>query len=89
MNKLGGPPPEKPILSFWHASVAKNAAAEFAMQCELERGTNFRDIVLCNLDGDNVMLLQFPTHVLDTYRQNLSNGSFLMSAQFLTQLVSI
>lgn len=49
------------MLSHWHASVAKNAAAEFAISSELARGTPIRHILLCNLDGDNIMLQNFPT----------------------------
>jgi hypothetical protein len=51
----------KPMLSHWHASVAKNTAAEFAISSELAQGTSMQEILLCNLDGDNIMLPNFPS----------------------------
>ena len=48
------------LLLHWHASVAKNTAAEFAIDEEIKKGSNIRDILLCNLDGDNIMLQTFP-----------------------------
>jgi len=59
------------MLKFWHASVAKNTAAQFAMWAEMARGTKLRNIMLCNLDGDNVMLSGYPTEIMDTYRSDL------------------
>jgi hypothetical protein len=44
----------------WHASIAKNTAAEFAISEELAKGSRLREILLCNLDGDNIMLRTFP-----------------------------
>jgi hypothetical protein len=51
----------RPPLLHWHASIAKNTAAEFAISEELVKGSDIRDILLCNLDGDNIMLRTFPT----------------------------
>ena len=51
----------RPLLLHWHASIAKNTAAEFAISEELAKGTYLRHILLCNLDGDNIMLRTFPT----------------------------
>ena len=51
----------RPLLLHWHASIAKNTAAEFAISEELAKGTCLRHILLCNLDGDNIMLRTFPT----------------------------
>lgn len=51
----------QPMLSHWHASVAKNTAAEFAISSELAQGTSMQQILLCNLDGDNIMLPNFPS----------------------------
>ena len=48
------------VLLHWHASVAKNSAAEFAVTTEIHHGTNLRNLLLCNLDGDNIMLPNFP-----------------------------
>ena len=48
------------LLLHWHASVAKNSAAEFAVATEIRRGITLRNILLCNLDGDNIMLPNFP-----------------------------
>ena len=50
----------RPILLHWHASIAKNTAAEFAISEELAKGSHLREILLCNLDGDNIMLRTFP-----------------------------
>ena len=55
----------RPILLHWHASVAKNTAAEFAISEELAKGSRLRDILLCNLDGDNIMLRTFPIGVME------------------------
>ena len=54
----------KPILEHWHASIAKNAAAEFAIRGELGRGKGLRSILLCNLDGDNIMLPSFAPAIM-------------------------
>ncbi len=56
--------PHRKQLLHWHASIAKNTAAEFAVAQELQRGTNLRDIFLCNLDGDNIMFPNFPTSLV-------------------------
>ena len=48
------------VLLHWHASVAKNSAAEFAVTTEIHRRTNLRNLLLCNLDGDNIMMPNFP-----------------------------
>ncbi len=61
---LGELHPHRKQLLHWHASIAKNAAAEFAVAQELQRGTNLRNILLCNLDGDNIMLPNFPTSLV-------------------------
>jgi len=49
-----------PVLEWWHASVAKNTAAKFAVEQELLRQTNLKDLFLCNLDGDNMFAGTFP-----------------------------
>jgi hypothetical protein len=49
----------------WHASIAKNTAAEFAISEELAKGSYLRDILLCNLDGDNIMLRAFHTAAME------------------------
>ncbi len=65
---LGESHPHRKQLLHWHASVAKNTAAEFAVAQELQRGTNLRNILLCNLDGDNIMLPKFPTSLVSQTR---------------------
>lgn len=50
----------KQVLWYWHASVAKNTAAQFAIESELALGTPLNKLMLCNLDGDNIMLGSFP-----------------------------
>ena len=54
----------KPRLLHWHASIAKNAAAQFAIETELSKGSDIRDILMCNLDGDNIMLPGFPASAM-------------------------
>ena len=55
----------RPLLLHWHASIAKNTAAEFAISEELAKGTYLRHILLCNLDGDNIMLRTFPIAAME------------------------
>lgn len=54
----------KAVLRFWHASTAKNTAAQFAIRKEMDRGA-LLDLWLCNLDCDNVFLECFPAHVMN------------------------
>ena len=69
----------KPRLLQWHASIAKNAAAEFAIETALSKGTDMRDIFLCNLDGDNMMLPGFPASAMVKASYCLSCAYFLLT----------